>query len=92
LLEQPSEASSVQRLERLAAAASAEWIAAWSAQAAPAGLPDDRAAIDDALEAVFVAAVSQPGDRIAGAHARLPLAVRRESVLAGGWPATVDSR
>ncbi len=92
LLEQPSEASSVQRLERLAAAASAEWIAAWSAQAAPAGLPDDRAAIDDPLEAVFVAAVSQPGDRIAGAHARLPLAVRRESVLAGGWPATVDSR
>ena len=89
LLEQPSAATSVQRLERLAAAASAEWIAAWSAQGAPAGATDDGGAIDDPLEAVLLAAVIQSGDRIAGAHARLPLAVRRGSVLAGGWPATV---
>ena len=89
LLEQAQGMAIDRRLEQLAATADAEWIAAWSGAPVPVPGPDGER---DPLEAVLLAVVVDAADRVTGADPRLPLAVRRESVLAAGWPAEVAAR
>jgi hypothetical protein len=90
LVDQAAETTTARRLERLAGATDVDWMAAWSDGATPGSGPDDREPAADPLEALFLATFFQHGDRVAGGDARLPLAVRRRSVVAGGWAANPD--
>jgi glycosyltransferase involved in cell wall biosynthesis len=87
LVEQTGETTTARRLERLAGATDVDWIAPWSDPATQDSGPDDREPVPDPLEALVLATVFQHGDRVSGADARLPLAVRRRSVVADGWAA-----
>lgn len=90
LVDQAAEMTTARRLERLAGTTDVDWIAAWSDWATPDSGPDDREPASDPLEALLLATIFQHGDRVSGADARLPLAVRRRSVVAGGWAANPD--
>jgi glycosyltransferase involved in cell wall biosynthesis len=86
LVEQVSGSTTAHRLERLAGATEADWIAAWSGRAsADSGSVDpDRG--QDPLEPLLLAIAFADGDRAFGEDARMPMAIRRQAVGVQGWP------
>ncbi len=86
LIEQVAGATLAERLERLAAVTEVDWIAAWSGGPPPPRAPGDPDPLEDQMDVLLLATAFEPGDQVWSDDARLPLAVRRQSVLAGGWP------
>ena len=87
IVEQPTGAGASLRLERLAGATEVDWIAAWSSPPGLSRTHVDPASPSDLVERLTVEIVLTTGDRVPGIDPRLPVAVRREAILAAGWPA-----